>query len=324
MREWTLDIIVKRFGHFLKDAGFAHLPARESEEYRQLVLKMANDVVFSEGRYSQITEWILEMFDEPEVCALASNLSEINRLTEAERVRLGFYLDIKKVCYPLFRGQKVDWSAWPWNLSDGKSSFENRELFALITKCERPCLSAAILYDLMQQMWMNEEDRYSSVARNEASEAYAYSVESAWKMHSPTEEDRKSLTAAICKCADDLWVIENHVLVGELLGFDHLTQSVYDSFDTFIDSTYRHNQVLCSRELSAWIREHWTMGERHPAREQVDALYARWKELMTEYDVTSPDETFSWNILAIDVLGMSLFSKEEEVDDDPWDNLEEE
>ena len=314
MRDWTLHIIIEHFDDVIKGIDFAQLPQRKSEEYRQLVLKTANDVVFSEGRYSQITEWTLEMFDVPEVCALVRNLTEINQLSAAERVRLGFYLDVKEVCYPLFRGKKVDWSAWPWNLSKGDASFENKELFALITQSEMPCLSAAILYDLKQQIWMNETGIYSSVACNEVSETFEYPLGSAWKKHPKTEDEKKALTAAICKCADDLWAIENHILIGQQLGFDQLTQSVYDAFDTFIDSTYRHNQVLCAKELSAWIREHWTMDESHPAQEKVEALHAKWKELMEKYDVSSPDERFSWNILTLDVLGMSLFAEEDEVD----------
>lgn len=318
MNNWTLQIIIGHFDYFLKHIDFAHLPERESEEYRQLVLKTANDVLFSEGRYSGITEWTLEMFEDTEVCALVRNLNEISLLSAEKQVRLGFYMDLKQVCYPLFRGQKVDWSAWPWNLKDGRSSFENKELFALITECERPFLSAAILYDLKQRIWMDEEGQYSSVACNEASLAYEHSAKSAWEKCPKTDEEKKALTAAVCKCADDLWAIENHTLVGQLLGFDQLTQSVYDSFDTYIDSTYRHNQVLCAQKLSGWLREHWTMNERHPAKEKVDALYAQWKELTAEYDVTTPDDRYSWNILTLDVLGMSMFSKEEEEDDDPW------
>lgn len=314
MRDWTLHIVIKHFDDVIKGIDFGQLPQRESEEYRQLVLKTANDVMFSEGRYSQITEWTLEMFDVPEVCALVRNLTEINQLSAAERVRLGFYLDVKEVCYPLFRGKKVDWSAWPWNLSKGDASFENKELFELITQSEMPCLSAAILYDLKQQIWMNETGVYSSVACNEVSETFEYPLGSAWKKHPKTDDEKKALTAAICKCADDLWAIENHILVGQQLGFDQLTQSVYDAFDTFIDSTYRHNQVLCAKELSAWIREHWTMNESHPDQEKVEALHAKCKELMEKYDVSSPDEHFSWNILTLDVLGMSLFAEEDEVD----------
>ena len=331
MKEWTLDIVIGYFDHFVKGVDFAHLPEKKSEEYRQLVLKTANDVMFSRGRYSQITEYTLEIFDEKELCELVRNLSQIDQLSAEKRVRLRFYLDVKEVCYPLFRGRKVDWSAWPWNLNNATSSFENQELFRLITQgdpaIERPlpCLSAAILYDLEHQIWMDEE-KYSCVARQEASEAFEFQVKSAWDKCNKTDAEQKALTAAISKCADDLWSIENHILVGQLLGFDLLTQSVYDSFDTFIDTTYRHNQVLCARELSAWIREHWTMGERHPAQEQVDALYAQWKALMAEYDVTSPDERYSWNIMTLDALGMSMFSEEEERgdDDDIWDDIDEE
>ena len=323
MKEWTLDVIIAYFDHFLKDVDFAQLPEKESEEYRQLVLKTANDVMFKEGRYSQITEYTLEIFNESEVCSLVRNLSEINQLSAAERVRLGFYLDVKEVCYPLFRGKKVDWSAWPWNLSKGDASFENQELFDLITKGDShigqplPYLSAAILYDLEQQIWKDEKF-YSCVARQEASMAFEYPLNRTWRDRLKSGEEKKDLVAAVNKCANDLWAIENHTLVGQMLGFDWLTQSVYDAFDTFIDSTYRHNQVLCARELSAWLKEHWTMDEPHPAQEKIDALYAELKAVMEKYDVTTPDMRYTWNLLTLEALGMSMFSEEEEVDDDPW------
>lgn len=327
MRNWNLHYIIGHFDDFIEDVDFAHLPDKESEEYRQLVLKTANDVIFSEGRYTRITEWTLEMFDEQEVCELVKNLKALNKLTDAERVRLGFYLDIKDVCYPLFRGQKIDWSTWPWNLNDGRFTFENKDLFELITTDSLigqplPCLQAAILYDMEQQIWKDEEELYSCVSRQEASDIFEHKVHWTWEKCPKTDDEKKALTAAICQCADDLWSIENHVLVGKLLGFDLLTQSIYDSFDTFIDTTYRHNQVLCAQELSAWLKENWTMNEPHPAQEKVEELLAKWKELMAKHDVTSPDERYSWNILTLDALGMSMFSKEEEVDDDPWGDEE--
>ena len=319
MRTWTLQIIIKHFDAFLKDVDFAHLPKKESEEYRQLVLKTANDVIFSQGRYSQITEWTLEMFDVPEVCALVRNLTEINQLTDAERMRLSFYMDVKEVCYPLFRAKKVDWTAWPWQLDDESSSLENPQLFDLIYQCVWPCLSAAILYNLKQRIWMDEEGQYSSVACQDASDLFEFTLEHLWKKHPKTDEDVKELVAAVTKCADDLWSIENHILMGRLLGFDQLTQSVYDAFDTFVDTTYRHNQVLCARELADWIRANWKLGERHPAPQKVEALNAKVKELMEKYNVSSPDERFSWNILTLDVLGMAMFTeKEENATDDLW------
>lgn len=319
MRNWTINIVIKHFDEFIKDIDFANLPEKDSEEYRQLVLQTANDVIFVEGRYTLTTEWILEMFDEPEVCALVENLSVINRLSDAKRMRLAFYLDLKEVCYPLFRGQKVDWSAWPWCMQDGASSFDNQELWRLLTKVEKttyrplPNLMAAIIYDLNQQIWKDEEEIYSCVASQDASDTFYRLVNELWEKANKTEEDEKALIAAISECADDLWAIENHTRVGQLLGFDQLTQSIYDSFDTFIDSTYRHKQVLCARELAAWIREHWTIGEEHPAQEKVDALYYQWIGLMAEYGVTTPDENYSWNILMLDVLGTSAVPKEEEV-----------
>lgn len=320
MEKWTLKLIIKHFDDFFGSIDFAHMPERGSEEYRLLVLQQANDVMFSQGRYSQISEWTLEMFDLDEVNAEVNNLEAINRLTPNERVRLSFYKDLKEVCYPLFRGKRIDWSAWPWLLASGVSSLDNHELFELITRSGMPCLSAAILYDLKQLMTDDEEQLYSPVARQEAESAFFYTLDSEWNSLSPTDEGkRKKLQAAVCVCADQLWDIENHSRVGRLLGFDQLTQSVYDVMDTFIDSTYRHQQVLFAQELTAWIKAHWHMDDTAPTPEQYSLLHEQMQRLMKRHHVESPDIHLSWNLLVLDVLRGQLSA--EQVDAEEDDNL---
>lgn len=313
----TLDIILNYYDHFIKSVDFKNLPGRDSDEYRTLLFQTANDEVFNEGRYTYATEHMLELFDIPEANELIHNLAAINKLKPEERVRLGFYMDLKDVCYPLFKGREVDWSAWPWQMKSAENSFDNPQLFDMLAKCEWPYLTAAMLYDLKYQMWLDDEF-YSSVAQQAVVETFEYPVESHWKRGFKTEDELNEFRSDLNKCADDLWAIENHMHVGRQLGFDHLTQSVYDAIDTFIDNTYHHRQVDCARELAAWIRENWTIGERHPAKEKVDALYEQMVILMAEHDVSSPDPDFAWKILIWDVLGVSMFSKE----DEEYDELE--
>ena len=64
VNDWTLQLIIEHFDDVVKGIDFGHLPDWKSEEYRQLVLQTANDQLFSKGRYSEITEWSLEIFGE--------------------------------------------------------------------------------------------------------------------------------------------------------------------------------------------------------------------------------------------------------------------
>ena len=319
MERNILKDILNRFDHFIKNVDFDNLPERDSEDYRELLMQTANDGIFCDGRYSANTEYTLEVFENPDYASESRSLVAINALSEKDRVRFRFYLDLKDMCYPLFRGKKTDWSAWPWNMTDGESSLDNKELYAFITDCKWPNLSAAILYDIHMLM-MNDEENYTSVARNEVSMHVFYGIKSHWGGHDQSEEKKKKLIAAIGKCADDLWAVENHMKVGRLVCKDMLELSLYDAMDTFIDSTFRYQQVLMASEMAAWIRENWTIGERHPEKAKEKALWAKLDELKAKYDVKSPDMNHTCLIIAIDILQMSMFSEEEENfdDDDEW------
>lgn len=319
MRNNMLQDIIDRFDYFIEGVDFRQMPARESIEYRNLVFTIANNVIFSRGRYSANSEMTLELFDIDEVREAVCDLNQINSLSADQRVRLSFYLDLKDVCYPLFKGLQVDWTAWPWNMNDASSSFENDELFDFVTECQWPFLSAAILYDLVQLIWKDEEF-YTSVARQEASDIYHHDVQHEWDCFDKTPEALNELSAKINKAANDIWLIENHMRVGRQLGFDYTAQSVYDAMDTFIDTTYRHKQVDLARELGAWINENMTFGEPHPEQEKVEALLTKMNELMDRYKVSSPNKSYTWNIITLDLLGMSMFSKEEEDDGFEWED----
>lgn len=322
MNHSYLHTLIKYYDHYVKGVDFAHLPDRESEAYRQLLLQKADEALFADGRYSVITDMTLDIFDLPELIDELQDLSALNKLRKTQRVRLSFYLDLKEVCYPLYRAQRIDWSAWPWLLNDGSESLDqNDQLYELITNGQYPCLAGVILADLSHRIFIDEDEKYSSVARQEASEAYHYRVKG--NDHPRNDEDRKKLQAGVCTCAETLWSIENHTLVGREMGFDHLTQSLYDAFDTFIDSTYRHKQIRMARELADWIRQHMTFGEVNPAQEKVDALYDTIKALMARYDVSTPNMSYTWLIITGDVLGMSLFSEEAQATDDDEMTFEE-
>lgn len=311
-----LQIIFERFGYYVTNVDFRHLPERDSEEYRRLLLQTANDAIFCKGIYTENTEMTLELFEIPELVEQMHDLNVINALSPAKRHRLGFYRDLVTVCYPLFRHQVVDWTSWPWLMQSASSSLDNSELFDLITSGTYPCLAAAILYDL-KCLCFDNMTSYSCVARQEAANAFGYTVNRLWEAMTPEADEarRNELVAAEDECANQMWLIENHLLVGRQLGFDLLTQSVYDAMDTFIDSTYRHNQVSFAREMAEWIRQHWPMGEEHPERELLEALYATLRQLMTKHGVSSPDLSYTWNILTLDVLGVAICDNEEDTDE---------
>ena len=325
MRFLTLALIVRHFDEIYKDIDFEHLPERESEEYRLFLLKLANEKTFREGRLTLENGWTLELFDEPEAWLLVHDVKQIDALTDSQRQHLSLYMDLVDMCYPLFKGRKVDWTAWPWNLQSQSDSMDNNELFYFITEGGYSNLSAAILYDLKQLIWMSE-GFYSSPAQQEVSNGFHYGLEPKWEKSNKTEDDLKALNAAIDEYATNLWFIENHMLVGQMLGFDFTMQSVYDAMSTFIDRTYRHDEVKFALEFGRWINENMTMGEKYPSQEKLKAFEEKFEQLKTKYNVHSPSEDLSYNYITLDLLGMSMFPEEstegngdeDDIDNEMW------
>lgn len=327
MKKWTLDTIIGRFDNVVKLVDFNHLPERESEEYRQILFQTANKEIFHEGRYSTVTEWILEIFDIEEVRNVISNLGEINALSPEKRQRLSFYMDLKELCYPLFRGQKIDWTAWPWQMKQESSSMDNADLFDFITSGTYPCLACAILYNVKLHVWNADEEFYSTVAKQELADNFNYEIQHKWNKPNKKEEDINVLSAKINEYANKMWFIENHIYVGRQLGFDLLTQSIYDAFDTYIDRIYRHNQVDCARELAQWIRDNWTFDLPHPDMDKVKELLKTMNALMDLHQVKSPNLNYTWNIIALDILNIDVQAEddkdeEEEEDMEGWEEEE--
>lgn len=321
MKENILQDIIKRFDWFVKDVDFNNLPERDSEEYRKLMMQTA-DVMFSEGRYSAPTEYCLEVFEIPGYEKESRSLAAINALTDEERRRFGFYMDLKEMCHPLFRSKKIDWSAWPWNMENGESSFDNKELFDFIVKYELPNLSAVILHDLHELMTRDAET-YTSVARNEISHTFYYGVEFIWGKGDKKKSDEavKELMSAVEKCADDLWEVENHMKIGRLMGLDKLEMEIYDAMDTFIDSIFRYKQVLMAKELAAWIRENFHASGHKLTQEEFQPLWMAINDIMSKYSINSPDINYTVNIIVIDVLGIPIFD-ESDMEDEDWDDID--
>jgi len=323
MKEYTLITVIEHFDQIVKNVDFAHLPISTSDEYYQLLLKTANDEIFAEGRYSRLTEWTLELFDLEEFEEKMADLSVIDALTDEQRTRLLFYYDLKKICYPLFKGEAAFYNVSPWRMSESRNSLlDNEDLYNFIEECRYPALSAAILYSLKEQIWSCPLS-YSPTAIQEASDSFEHNVAELWKHQSESEEKVKALSAGVNKCVNDLWMIENHMRIGRMLGFSSLSQAVYDAADTFIDTTYRYNQVEFAKEMDSWIFQFMKLGERHLPDEKREELLAKLQELMAKHHVTSPNFRLTCSILCHDVLGMSMFPKEEpEInwdDDSIWD-----
>jgi len=318
---WTLDIVITHFDWFFKKTDFASLRSKTEEEYRLFLLQTANDSMFCEGRYSNVTEATLELFDEPEVIRLTHDLSALNALKPKERERLKFYLDLKEVCYPLFRGQVIDWSAYPWNMKDPSYSMQkNKELWDFVNDSELRYLAAAVLYDCFQRMW-HQQDIYTSVMLNDLSNSYYCNIDHHWKQaFAKKDEDKEKLVVGMREFADDLWATENHLEVAHRLGLDLAGLSVYDAMDGYMSGTFRYNQVDFAREMSEWLHTHWTMGEEYPPKEQVKLLFDTLNEKMEQYDVICADKTFMWNLITLDLLGMSVVPKRESKADEHFDD----
>jgi len=315
MKTNILDITIRHFQQVLTDIDFNNLPEKDDENYRDFMLKSA-DNLYSEGRYSQKTEWTLELFDRDDVLAALKDLKMINALTDLQRAQLRFCLAMRDICYPLFRGQKVDWTSWPWNMKDGRSTMYNKELCKFITEGGYPYLGAAICYDLKEYRWdVNEDELFTSIAMNEMSEKYFYEVEKSWG----DKKDKEVLIAELVKFTDDMRDTENHFLVGRRLGMDYMAQAVYDAVDGFICDTYYYNQVDFAKELGEWLEDNWSYGEENPDKEKFYVLENKIDELMEKYDVHCSDYKHMWNVLLLDELKV-LYSGDDTDDDDDDDD----
>lgn len=319
--ENILNLLINRFdNYYLNEVPFDNMPSRESEEYRTLLMKIANDKVFFQGRISFATDYYVDIFNDEEVAAACSNQALIDALPEEMRKRLNFYLDLKELCLPLYNGTEVDWSAWPWCMNEGSSSLDNEELFNFIEECKYPFLSCAIFYNLSKQIMCGDNDLFSTVGQQEVADLYYYELDLEWKRTKEDETLVNNLSAKVNECANKLWFIENHMHVGKQLGFDWFEQSIYDAFDTYIDNAYRHNQVTFTKELSACVMELWGDSDEFPTK-NIEELRLKTLELTKKYKVSSPNPDYTWNIILLDVLGVP--SPEFRKDDDEEDNWDE-
>ena len=301
MKDNMLDIVIRNYEHFIGKMNYDNLPDRESEEYRTLILKTANEKIFFDGRYSAATEYTQEIFDDEEVKCDLADLKLFNSLTPLEQQKLRFFLDLKKVCYPLFRGQEVDWTAWPWNLKDGTPQMHNEEMWDFIKGMEYDNLKAAIMYDLYQQIWLNDT-KYTSVMRNELSRKFQHEVKNNWGEDCRKDDECKSLGDHVFLFMDELWSMENHLLVGKELGFDFLAQSIYDAIDTYISMEYDYRQIMITRELRQWLEDNWPMGENKPGEEKLRALADTLKGFFEKHHLEPTDLGYTFDILTMDVL----------------------
>lgn len=321
MKDNTLREIIRHFDEAVNGIDFTNMPVRDSEDYRTLVLKTADEKIFSDGRLNEVTEWVLEIFDIEKVKRTVNDLSLINDLTDKERTRYKFYTDLKEVCYPLYHGQKVNWTSWPWNLkSDSDNLAENDELFSFIANAANSIyanLCAAICYDLKEQVWRDETGKYTSVARQEMADLFGYSVKAKWGKNIIRKADEEDVSADILlkseeqRFCDNLASLENHIIIGRRLGMDFLAQSVYDAMEIGVGGEYQYELVDFAIEFGTWLKEHWVINDINPEPDRVVELENTFWRMQDEHGVTSCDLEYTWNILTLDVLGMSLESKVE-------------
>ena len=188
-----LEYVISTYDNFIGKIDYDKMPERESKEYRKLMLKIANEKIFYDGRYSLATECMLEIFDNKDLKRELADQQRLNHLSPLQQQKLHFILDLKEMCYPLFMGQKVDWTAWPWNMKNGEPSMHNKEFYNFVDDLDSN-IKAAIIYDITQQIWTNDTT-YTSVMRHEISRKFYFEIRPKWRKDYIDEmtDDEKSL-----------------------------------------------------------------------------------------------------------------------------------
>ena len=305
MKNSMLEDFTKTYDKFVGDINYAELPDRESEDYRKMIFETANDKIFFEGRCCIATESLLESYGRVDLnCELADS-KLLAQLTTLEQKKVRFFLDLKEVCYPLFMGQEIDWTAWPWNLKKEECGLYGDEFIDFFKDCEYTFLKAAVVYDITEQIYENKAD-YTSVTRHTVYRNLHNDILPKWHggyNEKPSEYER-ALSNEIFLFLDNLSELMNHMLVGKELGFDFMTQSIYDAIDGCIDTRYDYRGIKIARKLSQWLKDNWAMGVSHPSKEQLEELYYTFKDLAKNHNVEITSPAYSWDCLTMDVLGV--------------------
>lgn len=312
MKDWFLDELLERFDCYTK-IKTEQLRNISDKDYKKLLLETAN-VLFSEGRYSMRTECTLEMYVQPEAEESLNDTMQIELLTDDERLRLGFYKDLKVFCFPLFRELPFNLSAAPFNFNDGQFSIKNQELVDFLFHTPYQNLGMMICNALINIYW-RDEDFYDSVVKNELSQTFFRQCRNGVGF---PEEAYKQLVS-------DLISTNNHLEVGKQLGLSPMAQAIYDMTDTFICREYNYRQVDFAKDLEKWIEENWDITNRYPSDEEVKELQNEINRLANVYNISFVSKASTLNCIFLDLLGCSPFPpKEQEKDFDGFFDLPDE
>lgn len=314
MKNSNLKLFIERFDHFCTGIDWEAVAQMDEKALSEEILRVANDSIFTEGRMSIASEMTLELLDIKEMVEQLHDLKAINALSDAERQRLNFYRELAEVFTPLYHHHAIDLTLPPFCLEDGRLDVRNSELCDWLR--ETPYTHVAgVVVEVMKDVFCRSE-WCNTVVQEELSEEFIRNIKYAWPHTSDKDEVKaekeKKLAVSIEAMLDKLSDVLNHMELGRRMGMDAMEQALYDAFDTFIYDTYYYRQVDAAKELAAWIRQHWPEGERYPSRELCEALLQAFTEITQRNEVQLADKRYTWNIILLDILDVSLLSKEEE------------
>jgi len=314
--------VMERFDFYLKPHRVytAKLINEASdEEYRQLLLETA-DFIFREGRYNLTSEMTLEAFDIPEVCRSWSDMAQIDALSKADRTRMRFFDDVRRMCYPLLKRRGVaDLTAEPWCMADGRFTVKNRELRHWLYSPELLGLKGCLVENLAELM-IAESGRPDTVIINELGQQMVY-----LKHRSCTKETE--CAENIEKTLDMICDIDNHLEVGRRMGMNPVQQAVYDMMDTWICTNYYYRQVDAAKEFGQWLVNKGYMPDEEDLefeaieldKEEQKALVEELDATMKRHELEYTDRSHTICYLVYDLLHACFWGEnadEEEQDED--------
>lgn len=314
--------VMARFDHYLKPHRVYTaklIDGASDEEYRQLLLETAN-FIFREGRYNLTSEMTLENFDIPEVCQSWSSVEQINALSKADRTRMRFFDDVRRMCYPLLKRRGVaDLTAEPWCMTDGRFTVKNRELRHWLYSPELLGLKGCLV-DNLAELMMEEFGHPDTVIINELGQQMIH-----LKHWCGTKE--AEIAEGIEKTLDMICDIDNHLEVGRRLGMNPVQQTVYDMLDTWICTNYHYRQIDAAKEFGQWLEDNHYLPDEEDLEdeswgldeEEQNALVEELDATMKRHELEYTDRSHTICYLVYDLLHAHFYGEyedEEDLDED--------
>ena len=283
------------------------LKKADDDAYRELLLQKA-DFLFSDGRCGVNPTEGLEIYRDPEAETALHDLTQIQELTDAERQKLAFYMDLKDFCFPFFCKDPVDLTRNPFCFINPRFNITNGELRDFLYDTPYVHLAAIICEGLIEAYWRNRELK-DTVVLNKLSDYLFHGFK-----HS--EKDPEVLREHLDQLINIIFTAENHLEVGHRLGLTPQAQAIYDMTDTFICKEYLFNQVDFAKEMDLWLQKN---AEAEPDDEYFDLLMEELEACAQRHEIIFVDKEATLIYLYIDLLQIHLHAPSDE-DDLEWED----